>query len=352
MINLICLLTGAQLCATIRAIAQMLRNCTDCRHHMLDFAEHDLLAQVASLYYEDELTQDAIASQLGLSRVKVYRLLKQARAEQVIQFTVNWPIQRSSELEAALCQRFALREALVLRTTPNTHVHALSRLGQLGARFLEQVLQDGMTLTVCLGRSTYEVIHAIRPGFQAKVDVAQALGSLPFAVPELDSASLARQLAQKLGGNVLYLSAPLMADSVEAAEVVRSQRDIQRALNSARSAQVALLGIGDLAPDTSEFVRAGAMTGDDLAQLRAAGAAGDMAGQIFTCEGDLLETEYNRRVIGIGLEDLRRIPTVMAAAMGSEKALSILGALRTRAIDVLCTDSDAAVLVLQLAGTV
>ena len=310
---------------------------------MLDFAEHDLLAQVASLYYEDELTQDAIASQLGLSRVKVYRLLKQARAEQVIQFTVNWPIQRSSE-------RFALREALVLHTTPSTHVHALPRLGQLGARFLEHVLQDGMTLTVCLGRSTYEVIHAIRPGFQARVDVVQALGSLPFAVPELDSASLARQLAQKLGGNVLYLSAPLMADSVEAAEVVRSQRDIQRALNSARAAQVALLGIGDLAPDTSEFVRAGAMTADDLAQLRDGGAVGDMAGQIFTLAGELLDTEYNRRVIGIDLDDLRRIPTVMAAAMGREKAQAILGALRTRAIDVLCTDSDAAALVLQLAG--
>lgn len=314
---------------------------------MLDFAEHDLLAQVASLYYEDELTQDAIAAQLGLSRVKVYRLLKQARAQQVIQFTIDWPIQRCGELETALCQRFALQEAFVLRTPVGASVHGLSRLGQLGARFLERTLQDGMTLTVCLGRSTYEVIHAIRPGFQARVDVAQALGSLPFAVPELDSAALARQLAQKLGGNVLYLSAPLMADSVEAAQVMRSQRDIQRSLNAARNAQVALVGISDLAPETSEFVRAGALNADDLAQLRANGAVGDLAGQIFTLEGALLETEYNRSVIGIDLADLRKIPTVVAAAMGREKAQAILGALRTGAIDVLCTDSDAATQVLE-----
>jgi DNA-binding transcriptional regulator LsrR (DeoR family) len=323
-------------------------DCTLGIHSMIDFAEHDLLAQVASLYYEDELTQDAIANQLGLSRVKVYRLLKQARAGQIIQFTIDWPIQRSSELEAALCQQFGLREVFVLRTPAGAQAHALSRLGQLGARFLERTLQDGMTLTVCLGRSTYEVIHAIRPGFQARVDVAQALGSLPFAVPELDSAALARQLAQKLGGNVLYLSAPLMADSVEAAEVMRSQRDIQRSLHAARGAQVGLVGVGDLAPETSEFVRAGAMNMEDLARLRAGGAVGDMAGQIFNIDGELLETDYNRRVIGVDLADLRRIPTVMAAAMGREKAEAILGALRTGVIDVLCTDSEVAGAILEM----
>ena len=42
---------------------------------MLDLAHQELLAQVASFYYCDELTQDAIAAQLGLSRIKVYRLL-------------------------------------------------------------------------------------------------------------------------------------------------------------------------------------------------------------------------------------------------------------------------------------
>ena len=69
---------------------------------MLDAAHQELLAQVASLYYSEELTQDAIAAQLGLSRIKVYRLLKQARQEQVIQFTINWPLQRNQALEQAL----------------------------------------------------------------------------------------------------------------------------------------------------------------------------------------------------------------------------------------------------------
>jgi len=41
----------------------------------MDSTHHELLAQVASLYYEQNLTQTDIADRLGLSRVKVYRLL-------------------------------------------------------------------------------------------------------------------------------------------------------------------------------------------------------------------------------------------------------------------------------------
>jgi deoxyribonucleoside regulator len=317
---------------------------------MLDYAEHDLLAQVAAMYYLEEMTQDAIAAQLGVSRIKVYRLLKQAREEQVIQFTINWPVQRAPEVEAQLCSVFNLREALVLRPSSPDRSHALARVGQLGARYLEQTLHDGMVMTVCLGRSTYEVIHAVRPGFQGHVDVVQAVGSLALATPELDSASLARELAAKLGGKAHYLTAPMVVDSIEAAEMLRSQRDIHRVLTMARHADVALLGVGNLDPATSEFTKGGYLSAEELAQIRAAGGIGDMSGQIFTLDGTPYTGGFNERVIGLRLDDLRAIPTVMAIAIGEAKIDAIVGALRTGVIDVFCTDLDTARGTLQRAG--
>lgn len=315
---------------------------------MLDAAHQELLAQVASLYYSEELTQDAIATQLGLSRVKIYRLLKQARQEQVIQFTINWPLQREQELERALCQRFGLQEALVLRANPQDLQHTLQRLGALAARYLEQILKDGMTLTVCLGRSTYEAINAIRPGFQAKVQVVQALGSMAFAQQSLDSATLARLLAQKLGGEVTYLSAPGMADNAEAATVLRRQRDIQRVLTLAQSAQVALLGIGNLDPALSSFVKAGLITAEEMNTMQAKGAVGDMGGQVFTADGRLFDHGWNQRVIGLHLDEMKRIPLTIAVAAGLPKAAAILGALRTGAVGVLCTDDETARAVIEI----
>ena len=314
---------------------------------MIDDTQHELLAQIASLYYEQEMTQNAIATQLGLSRVKVYRLLKQAKARQVVQITINWPVSRDTQLESQLQQTFGLQEALVLKTSTQNHTSTLQQLGQLGATCLERVLTDGATMAVCLGRSTYELINALRPGFQANVRVAQAMGSMPFAMQALDSATLARQLAHKLGGEVLYLSSPLMADSTEAAQVLRSQREIDRALDAARHADVALLGIGNLNPQTSGFALANFITNDELTDLAKNGATGDIAGQIFTINGDLHPCEYNQRIIGITLEELQQIPNTIAVAMGPEKINAILGALRSRSVNILCTDDVTAGKVLQ-----
>lgn len=302
------------------------------------------------MYYEEEMTQNEIAKQLGLSRVKVYRLLKQAKAENVVQITIDWPLKRNPELEQLLKQTFGLKEALVLKTISPTSPLTLQHLGKLGAHYLERVLTDGSTMAVCLGRSTYEVIHAISPNFQAKVRVAQAMGSMPFAVRELDSATLARQLAQKLGGEVLYLSSPLMVDSTEAAEILRRQREIKRTLTAARQADVALLGIGNLDPATSGFVKAGVISPKELTALVADGAVGDVAGQIFTITGELHPCSYNQRVIGVTFEDLCQIPTTIAVAMGPEKVKAILGCLRTCIIKVFCTDDQTASEVLSLNG--
>ncbi len=313
--------------------------------------QHELLAKVASLYYEEELTQNAIAARLGLSRVKIYRLLKQAKEEQVVQIVIDWPIKRSTRLERALCARFGLADALVLQTLANDQSSGLHPLGQLAARYLEQTLQDGATLTVCLGRSTYETIAAIRPGFRAHVQVAPAMGSMLFALRELDSGALARRLAQKLGGEVLDLSAPAMADSAADAEVLRNQRDIRRTLALARSADVALLGIGSLNPATSGFVKGGFLNSEELAKLAAAGAVGDMGGHILTLAGKLHDNHYDERIIGVSLDDFKRIPTTIAVAAGIDKTAAILGALRSGAVRVLVTDERTAAAVLALEKT-
>jgi DNA-binding transcriptional regulator LsrR (DeoR family) len=73
-----------------------------------------------------------------------------------------------------------------------------------------------------------------------------------------------------------------------------------------------------------------------------------VAGQIYTLDGQLHPCEYNQRVIGITLAELHQIPVSLAVAAGQAKAQAILGGLRTGAINVLCTDDNAARGVLRL----
>ncbi len=309
---------------------------------MIDSAQHELLAKVASMYYEQEMTQNQIAASLNLSRVKIYRLLKAARETQIVRILIDWPVKRSLDLEARLADNFGLDRALVLQTGATDSALLLRRIAQLAARYLEAVLADQSTVCICFGSTTYEVISAIRMDFQADVKVVQATGSLSHALKEFDSSALTRQLAQKLGGEAHYLSSPLLADDARAAAVIREQAVVGRTLEQVRGADIALVGIGDLDPLTSGFVRAGVAESQLLRTYREAGAIGDMAWQIFDGAGRLFPCELNQRIIGVTLEELRAVPQTIAVAVGINKAAAIRGALQSGAIDVLCTDEDTA----------
>ena len=317
---------------------------------MNDFADDhhsELLAQVASLYYEQDKTQNEIAAELLLSRVKVHRLLQEARSSGVVQITIHWPMSSDLELASALESRFGLQKAIVLRVRRADDPQTLPRLGQLTARFLESRLRQATTMAICVGRATYEVVHAISPDAQTKVQVAQAIGTMPRFYQKYDSSALVGQLAQKLGGGVSYLPSPLMADTPEAAHVIRSQRDIEEALHVARSADIALIGIGTLDPETSGFVKTGLVDQAGLERLRREGAVGDMGWRMISADGQLFPADFDPRIIGLTLDDFQRIPMTIAVASGAVKAQAILGALRSGVINVLATDSETASLVLQ-----
>ena len=315
---------------------------------MIDEKQRELLAQIAAKYYEQDKSQLEIAEEMGLSRVKVYRLLKEARQENVVKIVIDWPIERDQEAERQLIEVFQLKESLVIKSNQSDDISALRRLGQMAARYLELILTDGMTLAICLGRSTYEVIHAVVPGLQAHVNVVQAMGSIPFAIQDMDGAALARHLAQKLGGQVFYLTSPLIANSPGEADIIRRQKLIESTLSASRQADILLLGIGGLDPETSRYAQADVIPADKLRALAEDGAMGDIGGQFFTLSGELHPCLYNQCMIGLSLDEMKQIPNTIAVAMGSNKVKAILGGLRTGVIDVLCTDLDTARDVLKL----
>jgi DNA-binding transcriptional regulator LsrR (DeoR family) len=89
----------------------------------------------------------------------------------------------------------------------------------------------------------------------------------------------------------------------------------------------------------------------DLEQIAALGGVGDVCGYFYDQQGELLDLELHRRLIGISWEGLTRIPVVVGVAGGRRKAPAILGALRSGVIDYLVTDSEAAELILALDAT-
>jgi len=310
------------------------------------------LAQVASMYYEQDLTQDEIARRVGTSRSTVSRMIQEAREEGVVEITVHYPWKTVPELEDGLVSRFGLRQARVLLGRGRPYGEILRGLGVLAARTVESVLVAGTTLSISWGMAVYNTVRALRPDPElptaSRLTVVQMVGAVGEGDPLIDGPELARLLANVRGGEYRYLHAPLIVEDARARDVLLQEPRIREVLELARRADVALVGIGAPEPEVYSLLRAGYLDREALAHMRGQGVVGDICARHYDAQGNVLDISLNRRIVGIELEALHDIEQVVGVAGGEAKAAAILGALRDGHVNVLVTDDAAARKILDL----
>lgn len=307
---------------------------------MTDDNKREVMAEVARLYYEDDRTQSEIARRLKVSRSTVSRLLAEARRTQLVEVVIHYPWRNAPELEAALIERFHLNEARVLVADNRPYPDVLRGLGVMAAQVLESRLTDGMTLGISWGTGVYSTVQALRPGRHIHIKVVQMQGAMGDKL--IDGPEVAHYLASLYGGEFRFVHAPLIVESPMVCEALLQQPSIRETLELAAQADLALVGIGSLEPSVSSLLRSDALTEDELNALAREGLVGDVCGRHFDAQGLVPDASFNRRIVSISPECLRKIPIVIGVAGGPPKTQAILGALRGRLVNVLVTDSAVA----------
>jgi DNA-binding transcriptional regulator LsrR (DeoR family) len=191
------------------------------------------------------------------------------------------------------------------------------------------------------------MISALQPVDLPNAEVVQLLGATGAENNPTDGPLLAQLLANRLNCTGRFLHAPLIVDSELACQAIRQDRSIQRALQHARDVDIAFVGIGSTDPELYSLARAGYVLKEEIDDLRAQGAVGDICAHHYAIDGQILDIAINRRMVGISVDDLREVPCVVGVAGGERKVDTILGALRGGYVDVLITDEEAAEGVLQ-----
>jgi DNA-binding transcriptional regulator LsrR (DeoR family) len=308
----------------------------------------ELLAHVASQYYEEGLTQAEIAQRISTSRSTVSRLLEEAREKKIVEITIHYPWKSDLELENALKGRFSLQHISVLSGRGRSYPEILRGLGVLAARHIESILFPDAVLGISWGTAVHSTVRALKPEQKLNITVVQTIGAVGSGDPMIDGPDLARFLASIYGGEYRYLHAPVIVEHSPLREALLKEPRIYKTLSLARRADIILVGIGSLVPEMSSLLRAGFLDRGTLAQLREQGAAGDICARHYDTDGRVMDIELNQRIVGIELKDLHRIEHVIGVAGGEAKAEAILGALRGGHVKVLVTDDEAALKVLDL----
>jgi DNA-binding transcriptional regulator LsrR (DeoR family) len=305
------------------------------------------LARAAQLYFLEQRPQDEIATMFGTTRSNISRMLKQARDLGIVRIQIEHPTKRHEQLEQELQQRFELAEVRVLAVEAGAD--PLPGVGRLAAQWLVDTLRDGQVLGLSWGTTLEAVAQAMDGGRQRDVEVVQLMGGLSAIALASTGQELARAFAEHLGAHHRYLHAPALFASAERLNSMLAEPSISTALDAARAADLALVGIGTRRRGSFiTLVQDFELSQSERRRLERSGAAGDLCGRFYDLSGTEVPNPVADRVLAISLDDLRRIPTVAAVAASRDKASGILGALRGQLVDVLICDEHAAQAVLEI----
>ncbi|WP_413114022.1 sugar-binding transcriptional regulator [Thaumasiovibrio sp. DFM-14] len=310
--------------------------------------DSELLTEISIAYYQDGETQEAIAKKFGLSRIKVGRLLKKAREEGIVEITVKYHPVFSAKLEQQLKERFKLKRALIALDQPDDDTQR-ERVASLASNYLTSQIRERTVVTAGQGRNVAAVAQHVGVVPQKSCMFISGIGGIHEEESGINADHICRQLAKKYGGQSETLYAPAYVDDQLIKLAFMRNSTVNGTLDRARKADIALIGVGDL-NEKSHLVKLGWFTPQEIIEAKIKnGVVGDVAGYDFinAC-GELVDTTMNGRVIGLSLNDLRRIPTVIAVASEESKGLALLGALRSGAIDVLATSVSNATSILNL----
>ena len=309
----------------------------------------ELLLRVAWFYYKDELTQDEIAHRLSVSRASVGRMLDRARKVGLVSINLNADHLDAFEVSNQLRHTFGLAEALVVPDhdrEPADHDVLNARLGLGGAQFMSTHLRPGGTLGVGWGETVSRVIAATNFGAVGPVHMVTLTGGVDGYLPTILSSQ------GEAGGDAEATTAtiiptPIVASTPRLAAALKAEPAIQQVLKQACSVRQAIVGVGTPAADAT-IVQMGYLAADDVRVLRDKGVVGDILGQFFDADGNVVSLPIHERRIGIELSDLASIPKVVGVAGGLHKAEAILGALHGGFLNVLVTNELVALRLLEL----
>ena len=307
----------------------------------------DTVIEIASLYYYDDITQEELSKRFGMSRARISRLLKRARADGVVEIRVHQQPGVRADLEQEFIRRFGIDRLLVAVDQRDPQGQRLA-VGSLVASHLVRTLSDGMIVATGMGRNVAAVADGIVPSVRRAVTFVSAIGGSTRAGETMNPDHIGRRLAVRFGGDSETLYAPALVANMMLRDALYQNETVKMVLDRARRADVALVGIGDLSED-SNMVRMGWFSPQEVAEARLSGTIGDIMGYDFIdIHGQPSTTEMQGRVIGLNTRDLLRIPDVVAIASENTKAAAILGALRTGVINTLATSSTNARTVIRL----
>ena len=298
-----------------------------------------LRARAVWLYHVEGSTQTDIATQLGINRVMVVRLLADARRRNEVRVTISAPLADLIALEREIETRYGIGR-VIIAPFADPDGDPVRVIAAAAGNFISGLMKSGMTVGVGWGRTLYNTLPFITGATLEDFRVVSLLGGIA-AARRFNPAEFAWQFTELFQGEGFLIPAPAVVDSPETRHALLERCGLAAIFEMAEKLDVALLSVGGITALTTSY-RTGYITEADRRSLIEAGAVGDVLYNFIDEAGALVKHDVNDRVISANLTHLRKTAERVLISGGREKVIALNAAIRTLGPTTLITDEQTA----------
>ena len=298
----------------------------------MDEQTYALATKAAWYYYMEDNTQAQIAEVMGVSRAKVIRLLEEARAQGIVQFSFRKNDSQRVSAEQLLIDRFGLKDAFVV-PTPLDNSAINQSIAQGAAHYVSDHLREDGYLNIGYGDTVSRMLGVLAKNREESLNVVSLTGGVSYYLPTVGTTAYSMHL--------FLTPSPLVVSSRQVRDALLDEKSLQDVSTMTEYADMSVVGIG-AAVEGATVLRNGILNEGELTVLKMQGAVGDVLNHFMDKDGNLIQTEIEDRVISTDLDKLRQLKNVVGVAGGKDKVTAIKAVLNGGYLNVLITDSDTA----------
>lgn len=302
--------------------------------------EEILMIKTAWYYYLEEMTQQKISEHLGISRMRVIKLLEKARQTGVIQFKLRENSALRMELEKQIAQHYGLKDVFIVPANPQEESRN-ETVARAAAMYIGDRLTENSFINIGYGDTPSRTLNNLATMTEYPISCVSLTGGVNYYLPNTHSAIFNAKL--------YLMPSPLMASSKEMVAAMREEDSVKEILRMVKLSSFSVVGIGAM-NDEATILQSGILSKSDFVYLNMQGAVGDILCHFLDKEGNLIYTDVEDRLISTPLPTLKELDNVVGVAAGKEKVAAITAALKGQFIDILVTDDSTAMELVESLG--
>jgi DNA-binding transcriptional regulator LsrR (DeoR family) len=299
----------------------------------MDFDE-ELMIKASWYYYLENKTQQTISELLGISRMRVIRLLDKAQQTGIVQFKIRAEHAGRIRLEKQLIETYRLKDSFVIPTPAEAGIGEINdAIADAAAMYISARIQPNDFINIGYGDTTGKTLNNLAKIAEAPISCISLTGGVSIYLPNARS--------NVFNARLFLIPAPLVVSSKEMVNAIMEENPVKEIFRMASLASFTIVGIGGM-NDEATILKSGVLSANDFLYLKMRGAVGDILCHFIDRQGNLIAAPLEDRLVSASLDTLKSLPNVIAVAAGKDKREAVRGALSLGYLDILITNEDTA----------